>query len=567
MTSAKPWLAHYQPGVPAEIDATKYNSLPDLLDEAFKKHARRDAASFMGARWSFEAIDEGAKHFAAWLQSLGLKQGARVALMMPNVPQYVVAIAAVLRAGYVVVNVNPLYTPRELEHQLKDSGAEAIVILENFATTLQQVIERTPVKHVVLAAMGDMLPWFKGKLVNFVVRHVKKMVPEFSLPTTGGIKVTHWNDAVNQGRNAKFTKPTLKASDVAFLQYTGGTTGVSKGATLLHSNVVANILQVEAWFKPELDKNGGEQLIAVCALPLYHIFALTACFMVGARMGTLNILIANPRDIPGFIKTLQGFRVNQFPAVNTLYNGLVNHPDFAKLDFSGMRICNGGGMAVQQATADKWKKITGCPIVEGYGLSETSPVATINRLDSTEFTGAIGLPVPSTEVAILDDDGNVVPTGEAGEIAVRGPQVMAGYWNRPDETAKVMTADGFFRTGDVGVMDATGLVKIVDRKKDMILVSGFNVYPSEVEQVVNLHPGVLECAAVGVPDAKSGEAVKLYVVKKDAALAEEDLVAYCRKELTGYKCPRYVEFRDDLPKTNVGKILRRELRDEQKKVA
>ncbi len=567
MTSAKPWLAQYQPGVPAEIDASQYSSLAELLDQSFKQYARRDAAAFMGGRWTFEQLDEAAKAFAGWLQSRGLAPGARVALMMPNVPQYMVAIAAVLRAGYVVVNVNPLYTPRELEHQLKDSGAEAIVILENFAVTLQKVIENTPVKHVVMAAMGDMLPWAKGKLVNFVVRHVKKMVPEFTLPSTGGIKVTPWNDAVAQGRSAKFTKPAIKPSDVAFLQYTGGTTGVSKGATLLHSNVIANILQVEAWFKPELDKNGNEQLVAVCALPLYHIFALTACFMVGARMGTLNILIANPRDIPGFIKTLQGFRVNQFPAVNTLYNGLVNHPDFAKLDFSGMRVCNGGGMAVQQATAEKWKKVTGCPIVEGYGLSETSPVATINRLDSTEFTGAIGLPVPSTEVAILDDDGNNVPTGEPGEIAVRGPQVMAGYWNRPDETAKVMTADGFFRTGDVGVMDAGGLVKIVDRKKDMILVSGFNVYPNEVEQVVNLHPGVMECAAVGVPDAKSGEAVKLYVVKKDSALAEEDLAAFCKEQLTGYKCPKYIEFRDDLPKTNVGKILRRELRDEQKKAA
>ena len=567
MASAKPWLAHYQPGVPAEIDPSIYNSLADLLDESFKKFARRDSAAFMGGRWTFEQFDEASKVMAAWLQSKGLKQGARVALMMPNVPQYMVAIAAVLRAGYVVVNVNPLYTPRELEHQLKDSGAEAIVILENFAVTLQEVIDRTPVKHVVLAAMGDMLPWAKGKLVNFVVRHVKKMVPEFSLPNGNGRQVIRFNDMMAQGANAKFTRPTIKPSDVAFLQYTGGTTGVSKGATLLHSNIVANILQVEAWFKPELDKNGNEQLVGVCALPLYHIFALTACYMVGARMGSLNILIANPRDIPGFIKTLQGFKVNQFPAVNTLYNGLVNHPDFKKLDFSGLRVCNGGGMAVQQATADKWKQVTGCPIVEGYGLSETSPVATINRLDNASFNGAIGLPVPSTEIAILDDAGNELAIGEAGEIAIRGPQVMAGYWNRPDETAKVMTADGYFRTGDVGVMDATGLCKIVDRKKDMILVSGFNVYPNEVEQVVNLHPGVVECAAVGVPDAKSGEAVKLYVVKKDPTLAEEDLARFCKEQLTGYKCPKYIEFRDDLPKTNVGKILRRELRDEQKKAA
>ena len=469
-----------------------------------------------------------------------------------------------LRAGYVVVNVNPLYTPRELEHQLKDSGAEAIVILENFATTLQEVIKRTPVKHIVLASMGDMLPLIKGALVNFVVRNVKKMVPAFELPNSGGISVTPFNKAVSQGRSLPYKRPTQTLEDVAFLQYTGGTTGVSKGATLLHRNVVANILQVEAWFKPELDKHQGEQLIAVCALPLYHIFALTACAMVGARMGSLNILIPNPRDIPGFIKTLRNYKINQLPAVNTLYNGLLQNPDFAKLDFSGLRLCNGGGMAVQQATAEKWKQVTGCAIVEGYGLSETSPVATINRLDNTGFNAAIGLPISSTEVAILDDDGNHLPVGGVGEIAIRGPQVMAGYWNRPDETEKVMTADGFFRTGDVGVMDETGLVKIVDRKKDMILVSGFNVYPNEVEQVVNLHPGVLECAAVGVPDAKSGEAVKLYVVRKDATLTEEALKSYCHEQLTGYKCPRFIEFRTDLPKTNVGKILRRELRDEKK---
>ena len=567
MASAKPWLAHYQPGVPAEIDPSIYNSLADLLDESFKKFARRDSAAFMGGRWTFEQFDEASKVMAGWLQSKGLKQGARVALMMPNVPQYMVAIAAVLRAGYVVVNVNPLYTPRELEHQLKDSGAEAIVILENFAVTLQEVIDRTPVKHVVLAAMGDMLPWAKGKLVNFVVRHVKKMVPEFSLPNGNGRQVIRFNDMMAQGASAKFTRPTIKSDDVAFLQYTGGTTGVSKGATLLHSNIVANILQVEAWFKPELDKNGNEQLVGVCALPLYHIFALTACYMVGARMGTLNILIANPRDIPGFIKTLQGFKVNQFPAVNTLYNGLVNHPEFSKLDFSGLRVCNGGGMAVQQATADKWKQVTGCPIVEGYGLSETAPVATINRLDNTAFNAAIGLPVPSTEIAILDDAGNELAIGEAGEIAIRGPQVMAGYWNRPDETAKVMTADGYFRTGDVGVMDATGLCKIVDRKKDMILVSGFNVYPNEVEDVLSQLPGVLECAAVGIPDDKAGEAVKVVIVKKDPALTEAAVRSFCEANLTGYKRPKVVEFRPDLPKTTVGKILRRELRDEQKKAA
>jgi long-chain acyl-CoA synthetase len=564
MTSSKPWLAHYEAGVPAEINTAEYASLVDLLDQSFKQYAKRDMAAFMGAHFTYEQVDEQSRAMAAWLQSLGLAKGARVALMMPNVPQYVVAIAAVLRAGYVVVNVNPLYTPRELEHQLKDSGAEAIVILENFATTLQEVVKRTAVKHIVVAAMGDMLPGLKGPLVNFVVRHVKKMVPAYSLPNGGGIKVTPFKQVLSQGSSAKYARPALKPDDIAFLQYTGGTTGVSKGATLLHSNIVANILQCEAWFKPELGKLGNQPLTVVCALPLYHIFALTACYMVGARMGSMNILIANPRDIPGFVKTLKNYKVNQFPAVNTLYNALANDPEFAKLDFSGLKVSNGGGMAVQQATAEKWQQLTGCPIVEGYGLSETSPVATVNRMDNKGFNGAIGLPLPSTEVAILDDDGKHLPIGGVGEISIRGPQVMAGYWNRPDETAKVMTPDGFFRTGDIGVMDETGLVKIVDRKKDMILVSGFNVYPNEVEQVVNMHPGVLECAAVGVPDSKSGEAVKLFVVRKDTTLTEEQLKAYCHEQLTGYKCPKHIEFRTDLPKTNVGKILRRELRDEKK---
>jgi long-chain acyl-CoA synthetase len=564
MTSFKPWLAHYEAGVPADINPGEYDSLVDLLDQSFKQYARRDMAAFMDVHWTYEQVDELSRALAAWLQSLGLAKGARIALMMPNVPQYVVAIAAVLRAGYVVVNVNPLYTPRELEHQLKDSGAEAIVILENFAITLQDVVKRTAIKHIVVASMGDMLPGLKGPLVNFVVRHVKKMVPAFSLPNSGGIKVTPFKAALAKGRSGKYSRPSLKPDDVAFLQYTGGTTGVSKGATLLHRNVVANILQCEAWFKPELSKLGDAPLVAVCALPLYHIFALTACYMMGARMGSMNILIANPRDIPGFIKTLKSYQVNQFPAVNTLYNALANNPEFAKLDFSKLAVCNGGGMAVQKATADKWKQITGCPIVEGYGLSETSPVATVNRLDSKDFNGAIGLPLPSTEIAILDDEGVHQPIGGVGEIAIRGPQVMAGYWNRPDETEKVMTADGFFRTGDIGIMDEGGLVKIVDRKKDMILVSGFNVYPNEVEQVVNMHPGVLECAAVGIPDAKSGEAVKLFVVRKDVTLSEEALKAYCHEQLTGYKCPRHIEFRTDLPKTNVGKILRRELRDEKK---
>ena len=556
----KPWLKSYPPGVPAEVDITAYGSLVDLLEESFQKYADRPAADSMDKKITYREIDEGSKALAAWLQSKGLVPGARVAIMMPNVLQYMIAIAAILRAGMVVVNVNPLYTARELEHQLKDSGAEAIIVLENFASTLEQVVTRTNVRHVVLASMGEMLG-AKGLLVNFVVRNVRKMVPPYRLPVGEGRTVTKFNAAVSAGRGLTLKRPSLSADSVAFLQYTGGTTGVSKGATLLHRNVIANILQSEAWFTPMLDKIGEKQVVIVCALPLYHIFALTACYMLGARQGMMNILIANPRDIPGFIKVLKKHRVNMFPAVNTLFNALAHSPDIGQVDFSELVISNGGGMAVQQATADKWIKITGCPVIEGYGLSETSPVATVNRLDAHDFTGTIGLPVPSTDIAIRDDNGNDVPFGEAGEICIRGPQVMAGYWNRPDETAKVMTADGAFRTGDIGIMNADGFVKIVDRKKDMILVSGFNVYPNEIEQVVALHPGVLECAAVGIPDAKSGEAVKLFVVRRDPTLTEEALAAYCRENFTAYKRPKVIEFRNDLPKTNVGKILRRELRD------
>ena len=470
------------------------------------------------------------------------------------------AIAAVLRAGYTVVNVNPLYTARELEHQLSDSGAEAIIVLENFAHTLQEVIARTPLRHVVLASMGDLLGFAKGQLVNFVVRHVRKMVPEFDLRAPTGGSVTRFNLALAEGTRMSLRHVELGPDDVAFLQYTGGTTGVSKGAVLLHRNVVANILQSQAWFQPMLDKVGDRQIVTVCALPLYHIFALTACYMLGARLGMLNVLIPNPRDIPGFVKVLKRQRINMFPAVNTLFNALANDADFRRLDFADLVISNGGGMAVQRATAEQWQRVTGCPIVEGYGLSETSPVATINRFDEPEFTGSIGLPVPSTEIAIRDDAGGAVLQGQSGEICIRGPQVMAGYWNRPDETRLVMTDDGFFRSGDIGVMDERGYVRIVDRKKDMILVSGFNVYPTEIEQVVSQHPAVLECAAVGVADAKSGEAVKLFVVRRDSTLTEDDLAAYCRENFTAYKRPRHIEFRDDLPKSNVGKILRRELR-------
>jgi len=555
----KIWLKSYPPDVPTEIDPDQYGSLVHMLEESFRKYAARNAYVCMDRFMTYSELDECSRKLAAWLQSRGMEKGARVAVMMPNVLQYPIAIAAILRAGYTVVNVNPLYTPRELEHQMKDSGCEAIIVLENFATTVEQVMGKTPLRHVVVASMGEMLGLAKGMLVNFVVRNVKKLVPDFALPN-----MVRFKDALSQGAKMTFTPAVLKASDVAFLQYTGGTTGVAKGATLTHRNVIANVLQTEAWSQPAMARQTmSEQTVIVCALPLYHIFALTACAMWGMRVGALNILIANPRDIPAFVKDLAKYKFNMLPAVNTLYNALVNHPDFASLDFSHLRICNGGGMAVQKTVNDKWKQITGVSIVEGYGLSETSPVATCNRADQGEFTGTIGLPIPSTEIAILDEDGKELPPGQPGEIAIRGPQVMTGYWRRPDETAKVMTPDGFFKSGDIGVMDENGFTKIVDRKKDMILVSGFNVYPNELEGVIAAHPGVLECAVVGVPDDHSGEAVKAFVVRKDPNLNVEQLMDYCRKQLTGYKRPKHIEFRDELPKTNVGKILRRALRDEK----
>ena len=556
------WLKNYPEGVPADIDVTQYGSLVELLEESFARFGDRKAFICMDKAVSYREFDQMSLALAAYLQSKGLAKGARVALMMPNVLQYPIATAAVLRAGYTVVNVNPLYTPRELEHQLKDSGAEAIIVLENFATTVQRVIAKTNVKHVIVGSMGDLLG-FKGVIVNLVVRHVKKMVPTYSLP--GSIA---FNDALAAGRGMKFTKPAITREDVAFLQYTGGTTGVSKGATLLHGNIIANMLQNDAWLQPALKKPPVvDQLFIVCALPLYHIFALTACFLLGVRAGGVNLLIPNPRDIPGFIKELQKYQVSSFPAVNTLYNALVNHPDFAKVDFSKLKAAFGGGMATQKAVADKWLKVTGCPLSEGYGLSETSPTLTCNPADTDRFTGTIGLPVPSTWLSIRDDDGNEVPLGQPGEICAKGPQVMAGYWNRPDETAKVMTADGYFRTGDIGVMDDEGYTKIVDRKKDMILVSGFNVYPNEIEDVIASHPGVMECAVIGVPDAKSTETVKAFVVKQDPNLTAEDIIKFCATQLTAYKVPKQVEFRTELPKTNVGKILRRELRDEKKTAA
>jgi len=468
----------------------------------------------------------------------------------------------VLRAGYAVVNVNPLYTPRELEHQLKDSGAEAIIVLENFATTMQQVMAKTAVKHVIIGSMGDLLG-LKGMIVNLVVRRVKKMVPAYSLP--GAVT---FNDAVAAGRSMKLDKPAIGPDDVAFLQYTGGTTGVSKGATLLHRNILANVLQNDVWLQPVLKKPPHvDQLFIVCALPLYHIFALTACFLLAMRAGGVNLLIPNPRDMPGFVKELMKYQVNFFPAVNTLYNGLLHTPGFDKIDFSKLKVSNGGGMAVQKAVAEAWLKATGCPLAEGYGLSETSPALTCNPADTDKFSGSIGIPVPSTYISIRDDDGNDVPLGEPGEICAKGPQVMAGYWNRPDETANVMTPDGYFRTGDIGVMAPDGYIKIVDRKKDMVLVSGFNVYPNEIEDVIASHPGVLECAVIGVPDARSGEAVKAFVVKKDPNVSADDIIKYCGTQLTNYKVPKQIEFRTDLPKSNVGKILRRELRDEKKAAA
>ena len=556
-TAERPWLQAYPPGVPADIDASQYRSLVALLEEGFQKHSEKVAYSFLGKEFRFGYIDSVSQAFAAYLQGLGLAQGDRVAIMMPNVPQYPVAVAAILRAGYVVVNVNPLYTARELEHQLRDSGAKAIVILENFAATLEACIGNTPVEHVVLAAMGDRLGFLKGALVNYVVRNIKKMVPAFTLS-----QAVRFNEAIAMGARAPLKTPELGPDDVAVLQYTGGTTGVSKGAVLLHRNIIANLLQSEAWNAPAMAAIAAdEQPTYVCALPLYHIFAFTVNMMLGMRSGAKNILIPNPRDLPAVLKELAKHRIHMFPAVSTLFNGLANHPDFGTVDWSHLKVSLGGGMAVQSAVAKLWLEKTGCPICEGYGLSETSPSASCNPVTSRSFSGTIGVPIPSTRFKLLDDEGREVPMGQPGEIAIQGPQVMAGYWQRPEETAKVMTADGYFRSGDIGIVDEHGFFKIVDRKKDMILVSGFNVYPNEIEDVVGKLEGVLEVACVGVPDDKQGEAVKLVIVKKDAALTEAQVRDYCRANLTGYKQPKVVEFRTELPKTPVGKILRRELRD------
>lgn len=535
------------------------NSLVELIEESVHHHASRTMTLCMNRRMSYGQLGNWSEALGAWLQGRRLAPGSRVAIMMPNLPQYAVALTGILRAGMVVVNVNPLYTARELEHQLVDSQAEAIIVLENFAHTLEEVIVRTAVRHVVLASLGDLLGPWKGWWINAAARHIRRAVPGFRLPLQGRT-VCRFHEMLSEGQARTFRRVPVGPKDVAFLQYTGGTTGVSKAATLLHRNVLANTLQTHAWFLPVLTRLGSRQPTIVCALPLYHIFALTICYFLGLRLGALNLLIPNPRDIPGLIRTLVTHRVHLFPAVNTLFNALVNEPEFARLDFSELLACNGGGMAVQRATAEKWLAITGCPIAEGYGLSETSPVATSNRLDLKAFTGTIGLPIPSTDLAIRDEVGQDLPHGLAGEICIRGPQVMAGYWHQPLETAQVMTKDGFFRTGDIGVMDESGYITIVDRKKDMVIVSGFNVYPNEIEQVVHMLPGVLECAALGVPDPHSGEAIKLFVVKKEDSLSEDDILTHCRQQLTPYKRPKYIEFRDELPKSNVGKILKRELR-------
>ena len=554
----KIWFAEYQKtGIPETVELPAENtSLVDIFESNFKKFGSREAFIFMDKVITFNELDAASRKFATYLQSLGLAKGSRVAVMMPNVLQYPVVALGVLRAGLILVNVNPLYMSRELEHQLNDSGAEGLVIIENFASVYQAILGKTPVKHVVVASVGDMLGTLKGTLVNFVLRSVRKQIPAWDIP--GHIK---FNAAMSKVSASNYKRPNLTLSDTAVLQYTGGTTGVSKGAELTHRNLVANLLQCDGIFQSKFGAQDGSKDDRIfCALPLYHIFAFMVCAMYGMYKGQANVLIPNPRDLPAVMKELRKYQPTFFPAVNTLFNALVNNEEFRQLDHSKLKMAMGGGMAVLASTAEAWKKITGSNIIEGYGLSETSPVATANPPATTEFSGTIGIPLPLTEVAILDDDGNEVALGEQGEISIRGPQVMKGYWNRPDETAKVMTADNFFRTGDIGVMDSRGYVKIVDRKKDMILVSGFNVYPSEIEEVISTHPKVLEVAAIGVQDEKSGEVPKLFVVKKDPSLTTEEILAFAKENLTGYKRPRYVEFIDELPKSNVGKILRKDLR-------
>ena len=556
----KIWLKSYPPGVPAEINPEQYKSLVQLLDESFKKNAANPFSVCMEKWMTYKQVDELSTALGAWLQSQGLEPGSRVAIMLPNIPQFSVTMAGILRAGYTCVNVNPLYTPRELEHQLKDSGAETIIILENFATTLTQIIDKTPIKRVVLATMGDLLGPVFGKWITFAVRNIKKMVPAFSFDTSKGLQVTPFNVAIAKGKGLNLKPSIANLDSIAFLQYTGGTTGLSKGAVLTHRNVVAATLQAEAWFFPAVERIGDVSKInIVAALPLYHIFALTTS-LLAIRWGGFITLVPNPRDFPGFVKTLKSRPFHILPAVNTLFNALLQTPSFKTLDFSTLCLSQAGGMAATEGTAKAWLAATGSPMVEGWGMSETVAIGTNNPVTSKAFTGTIGLPLPSIEIHIKDEAGKSLAQGESGEICIRGPNVMQGYYNQAEETAKAFTADGFMRTGDVGIMDDKGFIRIVDRLKDMIIVSGFNVFPNELEQTVSLCPGVLECAVIGVPDEKTGEAIKLFVIKKDPNLTEEDVKAYCKQHLTGYKTPKYIVFRDDFPKTNVGKILRRELR-------
>jgi long-chain acyl-CoA synthetase len=549
----KPWLKHYDQGVPAEIDINEYASISEIIDYAYNNFANKDSFHNMGKSLSYAELKEMSQRFAAYLQNeLGLKKGDRVALMMPNILQYPVALFGILQAGMIAVNVNPLYTARELEHQLNDAGAETIIIFENSAHVLEEVLAKTPVKNVILTGIGDLLGFPKSMIVNFVLKYVKKMVPAYSLPTA-----LRFNQVLSRGKSSQFKQASLNHQDIAFLQYTGGTTGVSKGAVLTHGNIVANVIQARAWIKNSLVL--GEETV-ITPLPLYHIFSLTANCLIFSSIGARNVLITNPRDIPGFVKELSNWKFTALTGVNTLFNALINSQEFKQLDFSSLKVTLGGGMAVQRAVAEKWKEVTGKPLIEAYGLTETSPAASINPMTLEAYNGFIGLPISSTEFAILDDEGNSLAMGEVGEIAIKGPQVMQGYWNRPEETAKVMTKDGFFKTGDIGVMNEDGFFKIVDRKKDMILVSGFNVYPNEIEDVVATHPKVLESAAIGIPDDKSGEVVKLFIVKKDSSLTEDEIKTFCKENLTGYKVPKQYEFRAELPKSNVGKILRKDLR-------
>jgi long-chain acyl-CoA synthetase len=556
----KPWLKSYPQNMPAAVDPAQYRSLTQLMEESFKKNVSRPFSVCMERWLTYGQLDEFSAALGAWLQAQGLEPGARVAIMLPNVPQFAVTMAAVLRAGYTCVNVNPLYTARELEHQLKDSGATAIVILENFARTLEEVIEKTPIKEVVVTSMGDLLGFPFGPWITFAVRHLAKMVPAYKLPLNGGRHVTPFKRAMAEGASMALKPSPQSLESVAFLQYTGGTTGLSKGAVLTHGNVVAAILQAEAWFTPAIKRVGDPNKInSIAALPLYHIFALTLCLLC-IRWGSHLTLIANPRDFGKFIEVLKKRPFHLFPAVNTLFNALLQHPQFKTIDFSQLCVTQAGGMAASEGTARQWQKATGCVMVEGWGMSETCAIGTNNVVTSREFTGTIGLPLPGIEIAMKDDEGQSVALGQPGEVCIKGPNVMRGYHNQPAENEKAFTADGFMRSGDIGIMDERGYTKIVDRKKDMILVSGFNVFPNELENVVSLCPGVVECAAIGVPDEKQGEAIKIFVVKNEPTLTEEEVARYCRQNLTGYKVPKYIEFRDDLPKTNVGKILRRELR-------